>query len=275
MGGGGGQAGELLLILLTLLLPSKHCCACVGRQPPATTVATTCVCRLHACLQGIYGSTVDDVRELRGKLKLGDVVQVEGRYCTGTAAAGRYELQATAVVVLKAWRDSRPGEAFTPRPAPRHVGVELAEEQAQQGQQQGQQRLQKEQPQQEQLQLQQRPLLPPPPQQQAQQAQQQQPATSGGSTEQQQGTCQVAAPAARERGAAVAAAAAAREAAAGTAGTGGLLPVARPHSRAQQQEQHPAMCKAFVNSRQCAKGAQCPFAHGHTGALRQRWLADR
>lgn len=133
---------------------------------------------------------MEDVQQLRSRLKLGDVVSVQGRCC---AESGVGELRATAVRVLRAWRDSHPGEAFKPRPAPAHAAA-------------GQRQPQQQDVQQEPAAAQQAGLEEPP--------------------------------------------------------------------AAVVQPARLAVCKYFVNTGSCAKGAACPFLHLHTGALRQSWLAD-
>lgn len=188
--------------------------------PPRARHATAGSCTGHATaarcptpLQGTYGS-IEEVKDLRDRLKLGDVVAATGRFLPA-----RRELQAAAVAVLAPWRDSHPGQSFTPRPAPPHAAAE-------------------------------------PPQPAA--AEQQQRSADSNSPQKQQAGADLA-PVPEGPQGTTAAAAAAAAAAAGA--------VRRPSAQRQ-------VCKYFVNSGRCAKGASCPFAHEHTGALRQRWLAD-
>lgn len=102
-----------------------------GRRRPAHTHAHTCMRRcadhaLHAARpapihpspeQGTYGS-IEEVKDLRDRLKLGDVVEA-----TGHAPSGGHELQAVAVTVVVPWRRGHPGRTFVKRPAPPHAAA--------------------------------------------------------------------------------------------------------------------------------------------------------
>ena len=63
-------------------------------------------------LQGTYSSSIDELAELRSGLKLGDVVSVQGRL------ASRHEVRASAISVLRAWRESHPHQTFQPQASP-------------------------------------------------------------------------------------------------------------------------------------------------------------
>ncbi|KAI7837842.1 hypothetical protein COHA_008330 [Chlorella ohadii] len=80
---------------------------------------------------GCYGTgTIEELEQLRSGVKLGDIVSVQGRL------AGRHEVQASSVVVLKAWREQHPLQTFRPQPSPLHGGAAQQQRQQQHSQQQ-------------------------------------------------------------------------------------------------------------------------------------------
>lgn len=237
MDGGGGEAGE-----------QEGCgggdreagtpdLAGAARLPPVprNSLLAAGACRLPPnlrWLQGTYSSRIEDLADLRSDLKLGDIVRVQGRL------SGSNEVQATAISVVEAWRDSHPGQTFRPRPSPLHSsGAQQGQEQQQQPSQQGQQERQQQQD----------GLQPP-----------------AASRAWQHSSPQ-----------ADSAIAAALAAAGGASPNPSTVAVAAATAGAGAAAAAAPLCKAFVNTGSCAKGDACRFAHVHTGALRQQWVADR
>lgn len=64
-------------------------------------------------MQDVLGS-IQQVKDIRDTVKLGDIVKVEGRY------ESQHVMQATAVQILQTWQEHNAGVAFTPQPSLLH-----------------------------------------------------------------------------------------------------------------------------------------------------------
>ncbi len=166
------------------------------------------------CLQDVYGS-IQDVKDLRDKLKLGDVVTVLG------VREGGHVLQATRVDVVRPWQDTSAGVSFRPQPSPC-------------------------------------------------QQQQQESAAAVGTATQPESQQPAAPPGAQQRNSwAVECSPTAFPAAVAAAATTG-----QQSSPPLQQQQAQALCKFWVNTGRCAKGAECLYPHVQSGMLQQNWVAQ-
>lgn len=173
----------------------------------------------------------------------GDLVSAEGRW------EAPHTLQAAAVTVQQAWRDSYPLVSFTPQPSPLHEKREAP------GAQHGGEQVSSS------------------PQPATRAARQQGGAESWGSDQEQTSASLRTSPAAAVAAAATAAATAMRPT---QSAEGPVLALeatpATAAAAARAAAERLAVCKFWVNTGRCAKGDACPHAHLQSGMLQQRWL---
>lgn len=214
-------------------------------------------------MQDVYGS-VQDVKNARDQLKLGDTVAVEGSY------ENEHSLLATRIVVLQSWRDTSPNTAFIPQPSALHSRSGKPTAQAKpnsaghQGSQQqllGQQHV-------------------------AEQGQHQQagpdhtasPTFGTATVEQANAGNDCTSRTVPTHAAGTGHSSTPTAAVAAAVQQGGLPAATAVQSQLHLRNPQLAVCKFWLNSGRCAKGAACPYMHLQASALRPtkaKWLTDR
>ena len=86
---------------------------CTYRRARRLPASTGLLCRPLPSLQA-GRMTLDQVREAKDCVRLGDAVEVQGSLCAETGV-----LSACSLRMLDPWATSHPGEHFKPRPMPR------------------------------------------------------------------------------------------------------------------------------------------------------------
>ncbi len=166
------------------------------------------------CLQDVYGS-IQDVKDLRDKLKLGDVVTVLG------VREGGHVLLAARVDIVRLWQDTSAGVSFRPQPSPY-------------------------------------------------QQRRQESAAAVGAATQPESQQPAAPPSAQQRNSW----AVERSPTALPAAVAAAVITGPQSSPPPQQQQPQALCKFWVNTGRCAKGAECPYPHVQSGMLQQTWVTQ-